>query len=419
MDLKAIGQAITQISEEKGIPREQLIEAIELAIASAFKRETSRKAQHVKAEFNPKTGAIRLWQMKLVVTDDMLKPEVESHEEKEETGKSVQTEGEKKIRFHPERHIKLEEALKIKEGATPGEELSFPLEAKLTFGHIAAQTAKQVILQRIREIERETVFKEFKNREGEVVSGVVERIQNDRVFVNLGKTTGILPAEEMSAAERLRQGERIKVLVTQVKEDPRGTSIILSRVHPKLVSKLFQLEVPEIQQGVVEIKLIAREAGARSKIAVASRDASIDAVGACVGQKGARVAAVMSELGGEKIDIIQWSDDPVEFVKKAMSPAKITKVEKVDKRKREIQLMVPPQELSLAIGRGGQNVRLTAKLTGWKIEVVGGDTRVSSEDDAKEIKVVEKMIEKKTGNEEAADERSPEKTAEDQEITNE
>lgn len=420
MDLKTIGQAITQIAEEKGIAREQLIEAIELALASAFKREAGRKAQHIRAEFNPKTGDIKLWQMKLVVTEDMLKPEIapgETKETSEEAKKGVKgesehealSEGEKKIRFHPERHIKLDEALLIRPDTRAGDEIPFPIEAKLTFGHIAAQTAKQVILQRIREIERAVLFKEFKNREGEVISGVVERTQNDRAFINFGKATGMLPLEEMIPNERVRQGERIKVFVTQVREDVKGTTILLSRVHPKLVSKLFQLEVPEIQQGVVEIKLIAREAGARSKIAVRSTEQAVDPVGACVGQKGSRVSAVMSELSGEKIDIIPWSDDPVTFVKNAMAPARINKVESVDKRKREIQLSVPPEELSLAIGRGGQNVRLAAKLTGWKIEVVGGDTRVSSGDDVKEMKAVEEAKEEKTGNEEVAGEESPDK----------
>jgi N utilization substance protein A len=262
----------------------------------------------------------------------------------------------------------LEEAKKIKKGVKPEDELIFPLEAKEDYGRIAAQTAKQVIIQRIREAERESVFDEYKGKQGEIISGIVQRIETGNVFLDLGRTTAILPREEQIRGERYRLGERVKALLFLVDQGPRGINLYLSRSHPRFLTKLFEMEVPEIANGVVDIKNVAREAGSRAKIAVFSKQESIDPVGSCVGQKGVRVGTVISELGGEKIDIIEWSEEPNSFIANALSPAKVLEVE-VKPKTKEAKIMVAEDQVSLAIGKGGQNVRLAAKLTGWKLDI--------------------------------------------------
>lgn len=369
LDLKTIASAISQIAEEKGIPKERVIETVEMALAAAYKKEYMKKTEIVRAKFNPETGELKFAQAKLVVDESMLKEETEEAEEAkpEAETKSQEEFEEKKIRFNPDRHIMLQDAKKIKKGILPGEELEFPLKTQEDFGRIAAQTAKQVILQRIHEAERETIFEEFKSKEGEIVSGLVQRIEGRNIFVDLGKTVGVVFQDETIPGERYHIGERLKFYVVAVEPNPRGPSVFLSRSHPKLVSKLFAFEVPEVADGIVEIKAISREAGSRTKIAVASNDEAIDPIGACVGQKGTRVTAVIQELAGEKIDIISWSDDPVKFIANALAPAKVIDVE--IRPRREARVFVPPDQLSLAIGKGGQNVRLAARLTGWKIEV--------------------------------------------------
>lgn len=376
MDLKQFASAISQISEEKGISAEKILETIDMALAAAYKKEYGEKGQIIRAKFNPKTGEVKFFQIKIVVDEAMLK----SDEEEEaatppewraspsETGRE-ELEGDKKIRFNEERHIMIDEAKKIKKDIEVGGELEFSLETHEDFGRIAAQTAKQVIIQRIREAEREAVWNEYKDKEGELVSGIIQRVENQNIFVDLGKTIAFLPKEELVLSERYHIGARMKFYILAVNVDSKGPNIILSRSHPKMISKLFELEVPEIGAGTVEIKSIAREAGSRTKIAVSSNEDGVDPVGSCVGQKGTRVTAVISEIGGEKIDIIEWSDDPETFVSNAMSPAKVTKVEVFPRHIAKVY--VPEDHLSLAIGKNGQNVRLAAKLTGWKIDVVG------------------------------------------------
>jgi N utilization substance protein A len=361
LDLKNIGSAIGQIAEEKGISKEKIIETIELALAAAYKREYGKKGEIVRARFDPAGGGLGFWQVKLVVDESMLRKE----DENESPG--VIEPGDRKIRFHPDRHIMLEEAREIKEGVLAGEELLFPLETHTEFGRIAAQTAKQVILQKMNEAEREMVFDEYKNKEGEIISGIIQRIEGRTTFVDLGKAVGLMLPDETVPTERYFPGARMKFYVLSVEENSRGPSVLLSRSHPKFVSKLFAMEVPEIAEGIVEVKGIAREPGTRTKIAVFSNDESIDPIGACVGQKGTRVNTVTSELGGEKIDIIEWSDDPAEFLTHALSPAKVVNVE--IKPRHEARAYVPADQLSLAIGRQGQNVRLAARLTGWKVEI--------------------------------------------------
>jgi N utilization substance protein A len=264
----------------------------------------------------------------------------------------------------------LEDAKKMKRDAKVDDELTFPLESKDDFGRIAAQTAKQVIIQKIREAEKASVVTEFGERQGDIVSGSVQRIERGNIFIDLGRATGIIPYDEQIPGERYRQGERIRAYLYEVEESPRGIFLRLSRSHPQFLAKLFAMEAPEVEGGVVTVKAIAREAGSRSKIAVASTDPHVDPVGAMVGQRGVRVSTVMSELGGEKIDIIEWSDNTKSFIEDALSPAKIAKVE-LDEAERRATVEVTDEQQSLAIGKGGQNVRLAAKLTGWKIDIRG------------------------------------------------
>jgi N utilization substance protein A len=365
-DLKSFQSALEQLEIERGIPKKQIIETIEMALAAAYKRDYGKRGQIIQVKLDPETGNTSLSQIKIVVDESMLKSENESPVQSEAA--EPKDAEEKKVRFNPERHIMIEEARKIKKNVNPGEELIFPLEVQEDYGRIAAQTAKQVIIQRIREVERESIFEEYKSKQGEIVSGIIQRVENYNIFLDLGRSAAILPKEEQVSGERYRIGERIKAIIYLVERTPKGTSIYLSRSHPKFVTKLFEIEVPEITNKVVEIKSIAREAGSRSKIAVLSNEEGVDPVGSCVGQKGVRVNTIISELGGEKIDIIEWSEDPESFIANALSPAKILEV-KADSKTKEAKVVVEKDQLSLAIGKNGQNVRLAAKLTGWKIDI--------------------------------------------------
>ena len=371
MDIKTFISAIAQIAEEKDIAPEKIIESIETAIAAAYKKDYGEKGQIVKAKLNSKTGETKFWQVKLAVIDDMIYSKEELEKLKTEPafvpGEATAGKEEKKLRFNPEKHIMLTEAKKIKPGIKAGEELEMPLETHKDYGRIAAQTAKQVILQKIKEAERETVFLEYKSKEGQLVSGIIQRLEGRNVFVDIGKTLGILPKEEQVYGEFYKPGQRLKFYIMKVEESSRGPAVFLSRVYPKLISRLFELEVPEISQGQVVIKAIAREAGSRSKVALESKAEGVDPIGSAVGQRGSRVMAVINELAGEKIDIIEYSEKPEEFIANALSPAKVLEVKIMPKNK--ALCLVPEDQLSLAIGKNGQNVRLAAKLTGWKIDI--------------------------------------------------
>lgn len=386
-DLKTLRSALEQLEAERGIPREKIIETIELALAAAYKKDYGERGQIVRAKFSEKTGGVEFSQIKIVVDESMIKSEEEIEQELRERAERAETDGAsafqrpenadeaeenaeeiRKVRFNPERHIMITEARKIKKDVEPGEEMTFPLEAHSDYGRIAAQTAKQVVIQRMREAERESIFNEFTQKEGDIISGLVQRIEDQVVFLDLGRATAILPAEEQIRGERYRIGDRIKGYLYSVEQTPKGVTLFVSRSHPRFVSKLFAMEVPEIASGIVEVKSIAREAGSRTKIAVASNDENIDPVGSSVGQKGVRVSTVIVELGGEKIDIIEWSDDPAAFISHALSPARVLDVETHGTR-HEAHVIVAEDQLSLAIGRGGQNVRLAARLTGWKIDI--------------------------------------------------
>jgi len=409
MDIKSFASSIAQIAEEKGIPQEKVLETIEQAWAAAYKKDYGKKGQVIRAKLDLKSGQIKFWQVKLVVTKSMIYSETElsqmeakvekktkssSTEEleklKEKEPKEEEPEGplpasrkgrvkeglesftkatagKEKVRFNPERHIMADEAKKIESKIKLGEELLIPLKTQEDYGRIAAQTAKQVILQRIREAEKESILEEYKGKEGQIISGIVQRMEARNVFLDIGKTLGILIKEEQVPGEFYRPGQRLKVYVLKVEETPKGPLIFLSRSYPKLVSKLFELEVPEISAGQVEIKSIAREAGSRTKIAVFSNVKEIDPIGAAVGQRGTRVQVVINELGGEKIDIIEYSEEPEKYIANALSPAKVLEIKIMPKNKALV--IVPEDQISLAIGKNGQNVRLAAKLTGWKIDV--------------------------------------------------
>jgi len=356
MDLKTLTSAVMEIAEDKGIPQEKVVKIIAEAIASAYKKEYGKKRQRIIAQLNPKTGEVKFWQVKQVVDKDMIL----SKEESEKPDKE-------KIRFNPERHIMLEEAKKINPKIKPTEEIKIPLETKKDFGRIAIQTAKQVILQKIKEAEREEILKEYKSKEGEIVSGIVQRVESESIFFDIGKTLAILPKSEQIPGEFYRPGQRLKLYILKVEESAKGPVIFLSRAYPKLISKLFELEAPEVSSKQVVIKSIAREPGSRTKLAVAATEEGVDPIGSMVGQRGTRILAVINELGGEKIDIIEWSEKPEEYIKNSLSPAKVAEVKIMPKNKAVV--LVPEDQLSLAIGKNGQNVRLAAKLTGWKIDV--------------------------------------------------
>lgn len=384
LNIKELSKALKQVAEEKGLDPDKVLDVIESSIAAAYKKEYGERGEVVKCKMDQKTGELNFWQVKTVVDETTVRfvDEAEEAAAAEAAAAGAGTENQKgkeaviaadedvegKLpRFNPERHITLAEAKKTKKDAELGEEMMFPLETHEDFGRIAAQTAKQVILQKLRESERDSILNEWRGREGTIVSGVIQRFERGNIFVDLGRTIGVMFGNESIPGEHYRAGERLRFLVVAVQEDTRLPGIILSRSHPKFVVELFRMEVPELVEDAIEIKAIAREPGNRTKIAAASKADGVDPVGALVGQRGTRVMAVNNELGNEKIDIAEWSDDPEKFIANALSPAKVEKVEILPRR--EARAYVPENQLSLAIGKGGQNVRLAAKLTGWKIDV--------------------------------------------------
>lgn len=387
IDLKTINSVLGEF-EERGISRQTMIDAIETAMATAYKKEYGKRGQVVRAKLSLDTGTVSFEQVKTVVDETMVRfpqegevtPEPHAHHAHSfHTEEETLAEGELP-RFDTEKHILLESARRIKRGVELGEEIIFPLEPQDDFGRIAAQTAKQVVIQKVREAEKVSMLEEFGEKKGAIVGGIVQRMERGALFIDLGRATGIIPYEEQIPGERYRPGERIRAYLYAVDEGFRGVYLRLSRAHPKFVVKLFEAEAPELAAGTIEVKGIAREPGSRTKIAVASTDSHVDPVGSLVGQRGVRVSTVMGELGGERIDIIDWSDDATAFIKEALSPA--TPLEVVlDEAGHRATVTVAEDEQSLAIGRGGQNVRLAAKLTGWNIDIVStGGTNVAESD---------------------------------------
>ena len=331
-------EALKELAREKGVEEEVLFDAIEAALISAYKRNFG-SAQNVRVVLDRTTGAYHVYAIKTVV--ETVEDDVQE--------------------------ISLAQARTIR----PDYEVDDVLEIEVTpanFGRIAAQTAKQVVVQRVREAERGIIYEEFMSREGDIITGLVSRVENRNVFIDLGKTEAVLTPTEQIAGETYEHGDRIKAYIVEVKKTSKGPQIVVSRTHPGLLKRLFELEVPEIQEGIVEIKSVAREPGMRSKIAVYSKDDDVDPVGSCVGHKGMRVQAVVDELGSEKIDIVKWNEDSAKFIANALSPAKVVSVA-VNEDEKVSRVVVPDYQLSLAIGKEGQNARLAAKLTGWKIDI--------------------------------------------------
>ena len=377
LDLKSLNSALDELQQERGIARESVVEALSTALAAAYRREYGKRGQIIRATFNPATGDMEFRQAKIVVDNTL----VRTSDEEEDLSSVALAKEDHRSRFNPEQHIMLEDARRIKKDAQLDEEISFPLETREDFGRIAAQAAKQVIMQKVREAERASIISEYGEREGEIVTGHVQRFERGNLFVDLGRATAILPYDEQIPGERYRQGERVRALLLRVDESVRGTFIRLSRSHPRFLTKLFEAEVPEMASGVVEVKGIVREPGSRAKIAVKSNDEHVDPVGALVGQRGVRVAVVTSELGGEKIDVVEWYENPGEYVKEALKPAQILGIELFEEENRAV-VQVAEDQQSLAIGRGGQNVRLAARLTGWKIDIrsMGGEQIAGTEE---------------------------------------
>lgn len=404
IDLKNFISAINQIEEEKGIEREKILETVEMALAAAYKKDYGQKGQIIRVKLDQNSGVFKVWQEKLVVDESMIKtPEEIALEEqaggaamveKEEQGLEEPEDGVfRKIRFQEQKHIMLDEAKKIDPKVKPGDILKFDLEIKEDFGRIAAQTAKQVIIQRIREAERDAVYLEYENKVDTLISGTVQRIEGNTIFFDIGKTTGVMLLKDRMPREKYRIGQRMRLYIITIERGLKGPQVYISRSHPKMLSRLFELEVPEIANGTVQIKALAREPGFRSKIAVTSTEKGIDPIGSCVGQRGTRVSAIIQELGGEKIDIIQWSEDIEEFIANSLGPAKVLNVEA---KKSRAVITVSEDQLSLAIGKDGQNVRLAAKLTGWKIDIISKETGKVQEasnpgEEESEIEAVKKI----------------------------
>ncbi|TDX51883.1 transcription termination factor NusA [Orenia marismortui] len=331
-------QALEDIEKDKGIPKKMLLDAIEAALKSAYKRDFGA-AGNVEVEIDESSGEVSVYSKKIIVEDVS----------------------------NPEQEISLEEAQEKNPNYSMGDQVEIEVTPG-NFGRIAAQTAKQVVIQRIREAERDIIFEEFANREGDILTGIVQREHKNNIIIDLGKTEAILIPTEQMQSEYYNPGDRIKVYVVEVSQTSKGPNILVSRTHPGLLKRLFELEVPEIHDGVVEIKSVSRESGHRSKIAVYSTQKDVDPVGSCVGPNGSRVRAIVDELSGEKVDIVQWSEDIEKFIANSLSPAEVVKVE-ANEEANVAKVIVPDYQLSLAIGKEGQNARLAAKLTGWKIDI--------------------------------------------------
>ncbi len=336
---KELIAVIDEIGRQKGIDKQRVLSAVESALQTAAKKRFGQ-GENIHVEIDPKTGEISVVSVKTIV-ETVINPKAE---------------------------ISITEARKVDESAEVGDEIGSVIEMD-ELGRIAAQTAKQVIFQKVREAEWEVVQREYSTRQGDLVNGVIIGMERRNYIVDLGKTEAVLPIQEQIPRETYRRGDRVKAMLLEVRRTPKDVQVILTRTHPQFVSKLFELEVPEVTEKIVEIKGIVREPGDRTKIAVASRDKAVDPVGACVGIKGSRVQAVVRELRGEKIDIVAWTTDPRVFIAEALNPATIEKVG-IDEEKKSALVVVADSQLSLAIGKNGQNVRLAAKLTGWKIDII-------------------------------------------------
>ncbi len=435
--MSEISTAIKHICEEKGLSYEAVLTTIESALAAAYRKDYGQKNQNIIVEFDPETAKSKVYDLKNVVEDmpeveedpsdietmegrdgsetkvkeekkkktdkeeDSKKKNIKSDDVEKKEGEEIVEEKEER-KFNPKLELQISDAKLLKKTAKVGDEIRTKLEIPASYGRMAAQTAKQVIIQRLREAEREMIFNDFKDKEREVIGGLVQRREGRFVLVDLGKSTGVLPQEEQISGEIYKPGDRIKVYVKEVSLKARGPEIILSRTSDEILKKVFYLEIPEISNGLIEIKAVAREAGSRSKVAVSTESDNVDPIGSCVGQRGARIQTIISELGGEKVDIIDYDEDPIKFIMNALSPAKILNIE-LNEDNKKARVKVSNDQLSLAIGKGGQNARLAAKLTGWKIDIVEDK---ELEEETEEVEVLEKNDKKKKGKEEDEKEES-------------
>lgn len=402
--MSELSSAIKQICEEKNLDYDMVVSAIELALAAAYRKDFGEKNQNIRVEFDVKTGSSKVFDVKTVVEDfseeelkkleelkERQQAEFEANKDKpfiatkknEKELNETENEEEEIRKFNPRTEIQLSEAKILKSGVKVGEEVVSDLPIPESYGRMAAQTAKQVIVQKLREIERDMIFSEFKDKEREVVSGVVQRHEPRFVLVDLGKASGYLPYEEQVVGERYNPGERVKVYIKEVRLGHKGAEIILSRKSEEILKKVFYLEIPEISNGLIEIKGVAREAGSRSKVAIYTEAENVDPVGSCVGQRGARIQTIINELGGEKVDIIEYNEDPSKFIINSLSPAQILEI-KLNEAERKAVVKVAADKLSLAIGKNGQNVRLAARLTGWKIDIIADEAE--GKDEAETLK---------------------------------
>ena len=396
MSSSPIAQAMKDICEEKGIAYESVLETVEAALAAAYRKDFGERNQNIKVTFSPETGGIEAFDEKEVVEDEFVAAalkEIEERQKQREIDAQLRAEGklppetfplimptepvlnpdgtpvEEVKKYNPKLHLALTEARTHQADVDVGATIRISLPVPGTFGRMAAQTAKQVVMQRLREAERDTIYNQWKGHEGELVMGTVQRREGRVVLVDVGpRATAQLREEEQIPADRYAPGTRLKCLLHAVGKTIRGPELLCSRTHPDLIKKLFGVEVPEVANGTVVVKGVAREPGSRAKVAVSSTEENVDPIGACIGQRGTRVQTVIAELSGEKIDIIQYDEDPARFIANSMAPAKVTRVE-LHEDARGAVVYVKPEQFSLAIGRGGQNVRLAVRLTGWKINV--------------------------------------------------
>lgn len=385
-DIKEIKAVVQQIAETRHLPEDALWSALEIAFATAYKREYGKNDQIIRCRINQETGEATFFQVKQVLDADHILPEDETPKEEDE----------ERIRFNPERHIMVEDAQLVRQGVKQGEEILFPLESKTDFGRIAAQSARQAITQKIHEAEREAAMAEFQGKEGKLIHGQVQRIERGNVYIDLGRTVAILPFSEQIRGERFKQGDNIRAYVQSINTERRsGGFVRLSRADNQFVIRLFETEVPELAEGLLEIKAIARDPGVRTKVAVQSKSPSVDPIGAFVGQRGVRVMTVKSELNGEQIDIINWSEDASEFIGEALLPAEVSNVE-IDEEKNRALVKTGEDQIPVAIGRGGQNLKLAAKLTEWDIVVVDADgTEVAQATKEGEVTIMRRDDDKK------------------------
>jgi len=377
---KALSSAMQQICDEKGLSMESVIETIEAALAAAYRKDYGEKNQNIKINFDLTTGGFKVYDEKTVVDKPVETEETEApsdESDKKDRGKDSDKEkytddGDEKmdkiLKFNPKTEMQIADAHEIKKDAKIDDVIKISLKPHDEFGRMASQTAKQVIIQKLREAERQTLYENFKEKEKEILIGVIQRKEGKNWIVDINKATAILPQLESISSEEYKIGAKMKFYIASVEYGSKGPEIIISRTHPEILKKLFVLEIPEIASGVVEIKALAREAGSRSKIAVIANEENIDPIGACVGQRGSRIQTIINELGGEKVDIIEYDEDINKFITNALSPAKITTI-KTDEAHHIAKVLVNEDQLSLAIGKAGQNVRLAAKLTGWKINI--------------------------------------------------